>query len=236
MAETESHHWWFTGRRRILESVITSLGLPEDAKILEVGCGTGGNLDMLAQFGRVSGIEMDARARGLAESKTEGRFEIRPGRCPAEIPFESVTFDLICLFDVLEHIEEDVATLQCMRKLLARDGRLVLTVPAHPWMWGPHDEFLHHRRRYSSRELRVKAARAGLALRRLSYFNTFLFPLALLARLSDRALKRDSASRTRVPPASINRLLHSIFSAERHVLSSFDLAFGMSLLAVLTPE
>src|SRR6185503_1066313 len=104
MAETESNHWWFTGRRTILESTIGKLGLPEDARILEVGCGTGGNLEMLARFGRLSAMEMDAGAREIANAKTGGRFDVQPGRCPAGIPFEPQTFALICLFDVLEHI------------------------------------------------------------------------------------------------------------------------------------
>src|SRR5665811_2607027 len=107
MAHTEEHHWWFVGRRAILASLISNMGLPNEAQILELGSGTGGNLSMLSDFGRVSALEMDPTARSIATEKTGGCFDIRAGFCPADIPFPTATFDLVCLFDVLEHIEED---------------------------------------------------------------------------------------------------------------------------------
>ncbi|MGH9896703.1 MAG: class I SAM-dependent methyltransferase, partial [bacterium] len=149
MPETEASHWWYAGRRTALASLIAGLDLPVDARILEIGSGTGGNLPMLSSFGRVSALEMNATARSIAERKTSGRFDIREGLCPAEIPFADEKFHLVCLFDVLEHIEEDVETLVAARNLLAQGGRVILTVPAYRWLWGVHDELLHHKRRYS---------------------------------------------------------------------------------------
>ena len=234
MAATEERHWWFTGRRKVLAALIARLALPREARILEIGCGTGGNLAMLSAFGRVSALESDATARAIAVEKTAGRFDIRAGHCPDGIPFAARSFDLVCLFDVLEHIEEDVATLEAAAALLARDGQAVLTVPAHRWMWSAHDEFLHHKRRYTAGELRAKAKQAGLEIARLSYFNTLLFPLAALARVKDRLLKEDRASGTAVPPWPINRVLEGVFSTERFVVGRWPLPFGVSLLAVLS--
>jgi SAM-dependent methyltransferase len=233
MADTEDRHWWFTGRRAILTSLIARLELPARARILELGCGTGGNLAMLAAFGCVSALEADATARAIAAEKTAGRFEIRAGRCPGEIPFEKRSFDLVCLFDVLEHIEEDVATLQAVAGLLAAGGRAVITVPAYRWLWSAHDELLHHKRRYSAGELRAKLAAAGLRVAALSYFNTLLFPLAAVARVKDRVLGEERASGTAVPARPVNRLLHAVFAAERFVVGRLPLPFGVSLLAVL---
>lgn len=233
MAEAEERHWWFTGRRSILHSVISRLKLPPQAAILEIGCGTGGNLAMLSAFGRVSGLESDAAARAIAADKTSGRFDIRAGTCPGDIPFPARSFDLVCLFDVLEHIEEDVPTLQAVPGLLAAGGQAIITVPAYRWLWGAHDEFLHHKRRYSARELRTKIATSGLRIAELSYFNTLLFPLAALARLKDRLLNHDRASGTAVPARPINSVFHQVFSAERFLLGRVPLPFGVSLLAVI---
>ena len=225
MAATEGRHWWFAGRRTILASLIERLGLPARADILELGCGTGGNLDMLARFGEVRAMETDDAARAIALEKTGGRFDIRAGRCPDEIPFAGQRFDLVCMIDVLEHVEEDVATLEALRGLLAPGGHALLTVPANRWMWSKHDEFLHHKRRYTAGELRSKAVGAGLRVRTLSYFNTLLFPLAATARLLN-------VEGSGVPPAPLNRLFQTVFSAERWVAGRVPLPFGVSLLAV----
>jgi SAM-dependent methyltransferase len=226
MADTEDRHWWFTGRRRILSSLIASLGLKQSSRILEIGCGTGGNLEMLSRFGAVAAMEAEDAARAIAAEKTAGRIDIRDGRCPDRIPFEKGAFDLVCLLDVLEHIDEDLATLRAVRTLLAPGGKALVTVPAYRWLWSEHDEFLHHKRRYTARELRGKAEAAGLAVDMLSYFNTLLFPLAAAARLL--RLKG-----TAVPPAPVNRLLQALFGAERFVVRRLALPFGVSLVAVL---
>ncbi|HEV3009745.1 MAG TPA: class I SAM-dependent methyltransferase, partial [Burkholderiales bacterium] len=233
MADTEGRHWWFTGRRAILAALIARLGVPREARIVEIGCGTGGNLEMLSAFGRVSALETDAGARAIAIEKTAGRFDIRPGACPHSIPFPPASYELVCLFDVLEHVEEDVATLQAVGALLAPGGHAVITVPAYRWLWSAHDDFLHHKRRYSAGELRTKVAAAGLRLGQLSYFNTLLFPLAALARVKDRLLNHDRASGTAVPARPINGLFHAVFSAERFVVGRLPLPFGVSLLAVI---
>ncbi len=233
MAESEGRHWWFTGRRAILGALIGRLPLPRPARVLELGCGTGGNLAMLAGFGSVSALESDAGARAIAAEKTAGRFDIRAGACPHEIPFAEGSFDLVCLFDVLEHIDDDVAALQAAGALLAPGGHAVVTVPAYRWMWSTHDEFLHHKRRYSAAGLRRAIAAAGLRAGWLTYFNTLLFPLAAALRVKDRVLGAPSASGTAVPARPINALLHAAFSSESLLVGRVPLPFGVSLLAVL---
>lgn len=236
MADVESRHWWFTGRRAILTSTIEQLKLPRETRILEIGCGTGGNLDMLAGFGTVSAFEMDTGAHAIASLKTSGTCDIRLGYCPDHIPFKEERFDLICMFDVLEHIQEDTETLTAVRSLLSENGRLLVTVPAYPWMYGVHDRFLHHKRRYSARELQQKITASGFRSKRMSYFNTILFPLAAIVRAKERLSGSSTSTGGNIPPRVINTLFSGLFCAEKGWLKYFNFPFGLSLICVLEPD
>ena len=185
MAATENEHWWFCGRRAIGEAVIRGLNLPKGAKILEIGAGTGGNISMLERFGEVQAVEMSDLARRIAWEKT-GR-DFLYGYLPDNLPVSPGSVDLICLFDVLEHVREDEASLLAMRHLLKPGGKVVLTVPAHQWLWSTHDVGLHHMRRYSRGLLRQRIEDAGYRIDKLTYTNAALFPVAILARLQQVA-------------------------------------------------
>lgn len=236
MAQTEAQHWWFVSRRAILSDTIKQMSLPKQARILEIGCGTGGNLSMLAQHGQVSAIEMDAHAIELAQQNTHTIYDIRQGHFPDNNPFGQQQFDLICLFDVLEHIEQDQVTLIAIKSLLAPQGRLLITVPAYQWLWGTHDEFLHHQRRYNKTELQQKITNANLHISKLSYFNTLLFPLAALVRLKNKVLNQQTLSGVDTPPPWLNNSLRFVFGLEKHLLKYSNLPFGVSLLVVMTAD
>lgn len=233
MAAAEDRHWWFRGRRQILDAVIAKLGLPAHARILELGSGTGGNFSMLSQFGTVTAIELNDTARNISLHKTPSVQDIRAGSLPANLPLGDETFDLICLFDVLEHVEDDAGTLATIRQHLAPGGHAVITVPAFAKLWGPHDIALHHKRRYEKAELNAKITEAGLAVNKLTYTNMGLFPAAVLMRLADRLLRRRKSGGDGVPPAFLNEIFAAIFGAERHLIGRLNLPFGLSLLAVL---
>jgi len=232
MAEVQATHWWFAGRRAILESVLRALGLPPGARILEVGCGPGGNLPMLCGFGRVAAMELDAFA--LDEARRTAAADVRRGWLPDGIPFGSADrFDLICLFDVLEHIRDDAGALASLAPFLAPGGRVLVTVPAYPWLYGPHDRAHHHHRRYTTAALRGTAAASGFSLQRCGHFNALLFPLIVAMRLLARIGVVAGADDARLPGDAANRLLTAVFGAERHVLARTGFPFGASLLAVL---
>ena len=232
MDNIESTHWWFCARRFILKNILKKLELPKDAKILEIGCGTGGNLDMLGRFGEVSALEMDENAISIASNKTNYAYNIKSGYCPQELPFEKNEFDLICMFDVLEHIEADKKSLFELKKLLKEDGKMLITVPAYNWLFGSHDKFLHHKRRYSKTTLKTSIP-DELEILNISYFNTFLFPIAAIVRLKEKLFKSDLISTTAIPSSYLNKILKSIFASERYFLNYINLPFGLSLYCVL---
>ena len=134
MREVEDGHWWFAGRRAIVRQALKSLNLPRAADLLDVGCGTGGNLALLAQFGKVHGVELDDGAADLARRRGVG--EIEKGALPDAIPFAAKNFDLAVMLDVLEHIDDDEASLAALGRLLKPRGYLLITVPAFMFL-GP---------------------------------------------------------------------------------------------------
>jgi SAM-dependent methyltransferase len=233
MAAVEARHWWFTGRRRILGALIRGLRLPANARILELGSGTGGNFALLAQFGGVTAVEMNETAREISKTRG-GEATVHHGMLPDNLPFAGHKFDLVCLFDVLEHVEEDEAALRAIRGLLAPGGRALITVPAHPFLFGPHDIALHHKRRYSRAQFQARLRAAGLRIEKLSFINMALAPLAFALRALDRLRAAPQASGTNIPPAPVNALFTWLFGAEAHLLPRMNLPFGLSLLAVVS--
>lgn len=232
MRAVEDAHWWFNGRKRIVAHMIESLHLPPGAHLLDAGCGTGGNLQLLARYGSVTGLEYDENAIRLA--RTRGVGEIRQAAFPDKIPLNGETFDLVVLLDVLEHIEEDVATLRALGGLLGPDGKLLLTVPAFPFLWSKHDELHHHQRRYTAHTLTQAIEAAGLNVRYLSYFNMWLFPLVAAVRIAQKWFPpKDCDGELRVPPRFANALLEDLFGSERFLLGWLKLPVGVSLIAVV---
>ncbi len=231
MASLEENHWWFAARRAIAESIVRRLRLPPGARILDAGCGTGGNLAMLSRYGRVDAMELDDQARQMAKAK--GFAQVLSGELPNKVPYPQGQFDLVALLDVLEHVEDDCGTLEVLVSLLKPGGCLLISVPAFPFLWSAHDEVHHHKRRYFLGGLKSKLENAGLEVAYASYFNTILFPLIFGARLLGklRAGKRESGDLT-MPGPWINRLLFTFFSSERFVLGRWSLPFGVSAMAI----
>jgi len=231
MREIEDRHWWFQGRRQIVSAVLSSLKRPADAKVLDLGCGTGGNLEMLLDFGSVTGVEMDTEAAALASQR--GIAPVSQGSLPDELPLFDAGFDLVTMLDVLEHIEQEDASLSAVKQLLEPGGHLLLTVPAFEFLWGPHDESHHHKRRYRARSLRTALEAAGFRVIRLSYYNTWLFPPVALLRLLRKIMPAgDAELEATMPPGWLNRCLKTLFASERFVLTRAHFPFGVSLLAV----
>lgn len=232
MAELDSRHWWYRARREILAALIRrKLRLPRGARILEIGCGTGHNLAMLGRFGKVDAIEIDEAARSVA-AKRLGR-PIGDAPLPELPGIENGRYDLVALLDVLEHVDADVEALRSIAGKLSHGGRILLTVPAFPWMWSAHDVVNHHHRRYTKKALRSAVERAGLKLDHLSYFNSLLFPLAAAARIAGRVTgKQDSDDA--LPSRPVNWLFERVFGLERYAIARVPFPPGVSLVAIVS--
>jgi SAM-dependent methyltransferase len=229
-AALEKTHWWFVARRLILDRVVVGLGLPAGARILEAGCGTGGNLPMLARHGEVFAFDVSETARSLASEW--GSAQIAEGSLPDGIPFDGEAFDLVVLLDVLEHVEDDGAALRALRTRLKPGGRVLITVPALSSLWSYHDERHQHYRRYRKTELAARLREAGYELTSITYFNTLLFPLVGAARLVRRLIGGESQDDLVLPSPWQNGLLKGVFGAERFLVGNIPLPVGVSLLAV----
>jgi SAM-dependent methyltransferase len=232
MYEVEGKHWWFAGRRRIIaefvEGVCRDIGKLRP-RILDVGCGTGANLQMLSQFGAAEGVDVSSealdfcRARGLAEVK-QGAAE--------SLPFADASFDLVTGLDVVEHLDDDIAGLSEMRRVLRPDGRAVLFVPAFMFLWGVQDDISHHRRRYTLTELTQRLGDAGLTVERASYANITFFAPILFGRLLMRLTGLRPASENNITIGALNGLLGRILGAESWWLRRMNFPFGVSIICV----
>ena len=235
MIELQEKHWWFVARRDIIESFI-ELEMPHSSadKTLEIGCGVGGNVELLGKSGNYLGMDMHLPAIEYCSAKFP-QFEFKCSRIE-EIPKDAYShnFDSIYILDVLEHIDNEVEILKEARNYLTDSGKILVTVPAYQFLWSPHDDFVHHVRRYTKKSLRAVLEEAGYKVERLSYFNSILFPLALIQRLGSKLLNKKLSAHLSIPPRIINWLFKTVFSQEAGILKRTNLPIGLSLIAVVT--
>lgn len=178
--EVEDRHWWFRGRWAVVEALLSRTSLPSSPRILDAGCGTGGNLQRYSRLGHAEGAELYEEAVRMCHSRGFDQV-VQAGL--EELPYEDGRFDLIASTDVLEHIAAEQDALRELLRVAAPGGALVLTVPAYMWMWTAEDENLHHQRRYTRKRLWQAVERAGWEPQIATYFNTLLLPPIALVRV-----------------------------------------------------
>lgn len=242
-AEMEDRHWWFLGRRHILSTLVRRL-LPAgaDKLVVDVGCGTGGNIGALAGDYATLGIDTSAAAIELARRRfPRTRFWCGElGEAPGELDAGA---DLYLLMDVMEHVADDFLFLSTTLSRCRAGCHVLITVPAEPRLWSSHDLALGHFRRYAATRLRQVWEGLPVDVRLLSHFNTRLYPPIRVIRWVNRRLGR-SAGRLgtdlRLPPAPLNRALARVFAGEAKALvrrldgeRSGAYRVGASLVAVL---
>ena len=229
MLALDERHWWYRGRRRMLDALLAGLDLRGQARVLDAGCGSGRTLDQLARLGDAHGVELNPIA--LSAARARGH-DVREASVEA-IPHEEASFELVTCLDVIEHTDDDVVALRELRRVTRPGGRLVVSVPAHPRLWSRHDEVNGHRRRYTRRTLRAAADAAGWQVERMTGFNVFYLAPAALVRIARRD-GREGGSELELTPSSIDPLLELPLRAEAALVRrGTDLPTGLSLMAVL---
>jgi SAM-dependent methyltransferase len=235
MYRVEQDHWWFRARREIVWSLVERYvegGAKRRLQVCELGCGTGGNLAALADRHEVVGVECSTAALEFARRRLGDR--VVRGSLPDDVCLPHASFDVVLLTDVLEHIEDDRRSAAVALRLLRPGGIVVATVPAYQWLYSPRDAHHQHYRRYGRRRFETlwKSPESSNLL--ISYYNSFLFLPAAIARLASKwKLSRSAISDLSVPPQPLNALLARVMSCERNLLGRMAQPFGLSLVAVV---
>ena len=238
---TEDSHWWFASRVRAIHAVAAHYLPGQARRVLDVGCGAGNMMHHLARYGAVQGVEIDPRPLRLAQARG---YAVKLADASAGIPHDDAQFDLVATLDVIEHVQDDRATLRECYRVLKPGGWLLVTVPAFMFLWSQNDVLNAHVRRYTAAELRHKLAATGFRVQRVTYNNFFVFPLAALVILSRRKTQQtpplrshhfdEDAYQVDMEPASplVNRVLTVVGQVEAIILRALNLPWGTSLIAL----
>jgi SAM-dependent methyltransferase len=218
---TEDAHWWFVGRRSVVRSVLSAV-IPagEGRKVVEVGMGTGGNIAALSEDYHAVGVDVDEYAVDLARSR-DTEAELLQGNILTDHAGSLVGADAVLLLDVLEHIEDADAFFRDLFDLAPNGAVFLITVPADPKLWSPHDEHHGHYRRYTEATLRAHWEGLDVDEILVSYFNARLYPVVRAVRVITNLLGHTSGEAgtdLSMPPVPANRLLAGVLGGERHRL------------------
>jgi SAM-dependent methyltransferase len=229
----EESHWWFLGMRAIYRKQLESLRIDRGAHILDLGCGTGGNLGLLQEFASTWALDYSPTAAAFVKARGFPRIAVASA---TDLPIADASFDLVTAFGVIEHVERDDRMLDEMFRVTKSGGHMLIVTSAHQWLWSVHDDSVHHKRRYRIGELGARVRRAGWKIEQLSYVNSALFPGVAAARLVQRMLpQRPSTapggmSGFGIPPRPVNRALAGLLGVEGTLLRWGNLPMGVGLI------
>ncbi len=237
----EDQHWWFATRTWSLLNLLDANLSRRDLEVLDIGCGAGNMIHHLSRYGRVRGIDVDARPVAMAQARG---YDVRQGDPTGGIAFPDSSFDLVTILDVIEHIDEDEQVLHEASRVLRSNGLIVISTPAFQWLWSHNDELNAHKRRYSANELRERLERAGFRIRRMTFGFFLVFPLsAPMILLRNRLGKKpnlsshhfeEEAYQVEMEPVSswLNTVLRGVGRIEAAMVSRMNLPIGTSLMCV----
>jgi SAM-dependent methyltransferase len=229
--DLEGFHWWFVGRRKLLEFLLSSVGIQKDSLVIDIGCGVGSNLRHFRSVcSRLIGIDSEIYSLSLAKKRLAAVPLVNGDLM--RLPFKPNSIDLIIAADILEHLDEDTNGIKEIHGALKREGKVIFTVPAFESLRGIQDIVGMHKRRYSKKELMEKIEREGFKVLKSSYFNFFLFLPILIARRIIYILGLKIESENEISSPLINFFLKAIFSIEPYLLKYFSFPFGVSIFCI----
>lgn len=238
MFKLENTHWWFSAKRTIVLSILKKFlktdNLDASPVVCDFGCGCGATLSALLENNyNAVGLDSNHKSMEYCAKRNVTAFE---GRLPEDIPEQINDLDAALLLDVLEHIEDDGAALASVVERVKPGGLIICTVPAYPFLWTKRDQAHHHIRRYTKTQLSgIIKSTGNTETIVLSYFNTILFPFALVERLSKKIFPpQEVVADIHCPQKTVNNLLKKIFAIEWVFLKrKLTFPYGLSILTVL---
>lgn len=235
MYQLEDSHWYFVGKRLVIKNILQKYLVRDNNntyRVLDIGCGTGKTLEMLQQFGEVSGADSSTTALDFCGKR--GLNNLHHLAAETSLPFPDTSFELITALDVLEHLDNDRQMIQEIRRVCSTGGKCLITVPAFMFLWSPHDEALQHRRRYTKKQLEQLLRSEGFSLVRISYSNCFLFPIAVAVRWLRSIFYRGkpfSEFFIQIPNI-VNRLFLFALRLEATIIPKVSFPFGVSIVCL----
>ena len=231
LVELEDNYWWHIAKRQLVTRLLGQFA-PPPGRLVEGGIGSGRNLAEFVRMGYdVTGF--DLMPESVRHVRNRGIEDVHVHDLGQEWPVAAQSLRAVVLLDVLEHVADPVLVLQHVHQTLHADGAVIITVPAHPWLYSRWDEQLGHFRRYTVAEFRRQATEAGFRVQWLNYWNSFTMPAAVAVRSWEKMFPRRSQPDFPEVSALTNRALLTAAAAERWCLDRFGIPTGLSLAGVL---